>query len=193
VHVDGENLLTDPGRGLYSRFYFGPQRYENIFANSYGHSVPRINGQLQPPGRAYHGQLLGVERSNGMARAEVELAGAYAVPELGSLRRELALLDDGSIRLSDSIHVAGTPLAIEEALVSWHECVVDATDPATASIHGQRHTLHLLIEEPAGAIFALERLEQQSRANLKDGILQRLSCVLPLGSERFVLRMVVRR
>ncbi len=191
VHVDGENLLTDPGRGLYSRFYFGPQRYDNIFANSYGHSVPRIDGQLQLPGRNYIGQLLGAERSAGMARVEVELAGAYAVPQLGSLRRELAVMDDGTIRLADTIQFAGTSLAVEEALVTWAECVLDADNRAAAHIHGQRHTLHLMIEEPIGATFALEQLEQQSRANLKDGILKRLSVALPLGTQRFILRMVV--
>ena len=58
VHVQGESLLTDPGRGLYNRFYFSEQRYENIFANSFGHSVPRIAGQLQAPGHEFHGELL---------------------------------------------------------------------------------------------------------------------------------------
>ena len=46
LHVDGESLIREPGRGLYSRDYFSPRRYENVFANSFGHSVPRVGGQL---------------------------------------------------------------------------------------------------------------------------------------------------
>ena len=46
-NVDGESLLCDPGRGLYSKDYFRQARYENIFCNSIGHSVPRIDGLLQ--------------------------------------------------------------------------------------------------------------------------------------------------
>ncbi len=80
LHVGGENMLVDPGRGLYSRAYFGPQRYENIFANSYGHGVPRIDGQLQAQGAAFRGELLAVETEGPVKRAQVELARAYAWP-----------------------------------------------------------------------------------------------------------------
>src|SRR5215213_2697077 len=55
LHIDGENLLTDPGRGLYSRDYFSTRRYENIFANCYGHSVPRMGGTLQGTGPDFCG------------------------------------------------------------------------------------------------------------------------------------------
>ncbi len=74
LHVEGENLLTDPGRGLYSRHYFGPNRYDNIFANSYGHSVPRIGGQLQAPGRQHRGELTAVTTEPGNKSAAVEFA-----------------------------------------------------------------------------------------------------------------------
>jgi hypothetical protein len=66
--VDGENLLTDPGRGLYSRNYFGERRYESAFASSYGHSVPRIDGQLQAAGAEFRGELLGVATSGRSSR-----------------------------------------------------------------------------------------------------------------------------
>src|SRR5206468_9441276 len=86
-----ENLLADPGRGLYSRAYFSERRYENIFANSYGHSVPRVGGQLQGTGRAFSGELLGVETAGEIKRAEVELARAYPVAGLSSVRRQITL------------------------------------------------------------------------------------------------------
>jgi hypothetical protein len=42
VHVDGETMLCDPGPGLYTAQYFSSARYDNVFASSYGHSVPVI-------------------------------------------------------------------------------------------------------------------------------------------------------
>jgi len=98
LHVDGETFLTDPGRGLYTRQYFGPERYQNIFANSYGHSVPRIGGQLQHGGREFCGELLNIELGGPVKRAEVELARAYTVPELASLRRQVTLARKASMR-----------------------------------------------------------------------------------------------
>ncbi len=95
MHVDGENLLTDPGRGVYSRAYFGPQRYENIFANSYGHSVPRIGGQPQLAGREFGGELLGVETTGEQKSVTVEFARAYPVEGLASLKRRLVLGAEG--------------------------------------------------------------------------------------------------
>lgn len=186
VHVGGENLLVDPGRGLYNRFYFGPQRYENIFANSYGHSVPRVAGQLQATGAEYRGELLGVTQADGMRRATVEIAGAYSAPRLASLRRELALADDGTALLTDSFQADGAALPIEEALVTWGDVTLDG---ATALIRGEQHNLRLTIESPHGATFRVERLEEQSRANNKPGVLSRLSVALPAGAERFSMRI----
>jgi hypothetical protein len=180
LHVDGENLLTDPGRGLYSRAYFSERRYENIFANSYGHSVPRIGGQLQGAGREFRGELLGVETAGANKRAQVELARAYPVDGLASARRRLTLAADGAAWLEDAFRFAGDPAAVEEALITWHDVEIEG---ATALIRGERHALRLTIEAPAGAQFKLERLEEQSRANAKPSVLKRLSFVLSIAAE----------
>jgi hypothetical protein len=180
LHVDGENLLTDPGRGMYSRAYFSERRYENVFANSYGHSVPRVGGQLQGTGRAFAGQLLDIETESQIKRVQLELARAYPVAGLASARRQLTLAADGTAWLWDDFRFSGDPVAVEEALISWHDVEVDG---ATALLRGQRHALRLTIEAPAGARFALEQLAEQSAANAKPGILKRLRFVLPAASE----------
>jgi len=176
LHIDGENLLTDPGRGLYSRDYFGARRYENIFANSYGHSVPRIGGQLQATGRVFHGDLLGAEADGTLKWATIEFARAYPIEGLSSATRRITLAADGMAWLEDAFRFAATPAEVEEALVTWHDVEIDG---ACALIQGQRHALRLTIESPAGARFALERLEEQSRANAKPGVLKRMSFMLP--------------
>jgi hypothetical protein len=179
VHVEGENLLTDPGRGLYSRAYFGPQRYENIFTNSYGHSLPRVGGHLQGVGREFAGRLLEIAPElNGYKQAAVEFARAYPCADLVSAERRLSLASD--VWLHDRFVFLETPHEVEEAFVTWCDCTVDG---ATALLQGQHHNLRLTIEQPQGISFVLEQLEEQCRANKKPGILKRLSIVLPLTLE----------
>ncbi|MCX7669651.1 MAG: heparinase II/III-family protein, partial [Anaerolineae bacterium] len=175
LHVDGENLLTDPGRGLYSRQYFGPQRYENIFANSYGHSVPRIAGQLQAPGREHYGELVVVETAADPKTVTVEFARAYAVKELQRATRTLAVHQDGTIYLTDAYEFAAA-LPVEEAFVTWAQ--VEVHGP-TALIRGVGHELRMTIVEPVGARFAVELLDEACRANRREGVLKRLTFVVP--------------
>ena len=188
LHLAGENLLTDPGRGLYNRFYFGPQRYENIFANSYGHSVPRVGGRLQGTGHEFKGRLVGVEGADGgtgQKSATVEFAGAYPAPSLAGATRRLVVGDGGSsagtVWLRDRFTFSGEPEEIEEAFITWLEAEVDGDG---ATLRGERGQLRLTIEQPAGAAFELERLDEQSRANDKPGVLKRLRVVLPPAAEQ---------
>ena len=189
LHVDGETFLADPGRGLYTRQYFGPERYQNIFANSYGHSVPRIGGQLQHEGREFCGQVVSAELGGPVKRVEVELARAYAVPELASLRRQITLAAEGehagTVWLQDTFRFSHIPsdaraTEIEEALLTWLDV---ETDGATALLRGQRHTVRLTIEVPTTAHFDIERLEEQCRANDKPGVLKRITCTFPAAAE----------
>jgi hypothetical protein len=190
LHIDGENLLTDPGRGLYSRDYFSARRYENIFANSYGHSVPRIGGRLQATGLGFCGELREVITEGVTKHAEVEFARAYPITGLASARRRLTLTSEGVAWLQDDFRFDEEPADVEEALVTWHAVEIDG---ATALIHGRYHTLRLMIEAPAGAQFNLEQIEEQSRANAKPGILKRLSFVAPAALESQArVRMEVR-
>lgn len=179
LHAGGETLLTDPGRGLYTRQYFGPERYHNIFANSYGHSVPRIGGQLQREGREFRGKFVEVDLAGPDKRVEIEFARAYPVEALLSARRLITLAQDGVIGLQDTFAFTGEPAAVEEALLTWAEVAVDGP---TAVVCGQHHRLQITIEEPAGGCFAVEALTELCQANAKPGVLKRLSVVLPLNS-----------
>jgi hypothetical protein len=184
LHVDGENLLTDPGRGLYSRQYFGPNRYDNIFANSYGHSVPRIGGQLQAPGRQHRGELaevkVKVEAKDEAKAATVEFARAYPVEALVRATRTLSVGDKGVVILTDAFEFTGKGELVEEAFVTWGEVVAHGP---TAAIHSGKHTLRLVIEEPTGARFAVESLAEVCRVNHREGVLKRLTFIVPAAAE----------
>jgi Heparinase II/III-like protein len=193
LHVDGENLLTDPGPGLYSRQYFSAERYENIFANSFGHSVPRISGSLQATGREYFGTLQAANDANGLKRITIEFARAYPLTNLLSLQRQFIIDSQteqaGEIWLQDEVGFSGEVGEVEEALVTWLRVDIDGS---TATIHGHRHLLSVVIEEPTGVQFKLESLQEQSMANAKSEVLQRLSFVIPPATHSTIrMRMVV--
>lgn len=178
VHVDGETLLCDPGAGLYTRQYFSPVRYENIFANSYGHSVPRINGTLQPHGRQYEGKFLGVDLTGTIKKAGLDMTGAYPVEGLTQLVRALTAEPSGVVWLNDA-YEATKALTMEEALITWLPVEVKG---ATAIVRGQKHSLRLTIEDPAGAKFAVEELTEACAANKKP-LLRRITFTLPRAVE----------
>ena len=182
LHVEGENLLTDPGRGLYSRHYFGPNRYDNIFANSYGHSVPRVGGELQAPGREHRGELTEVkaEAKDEVKLRVVEFSRAYPVAQLTQAIRTLAVENQGTVILTDTFEFTGAGQQIEEAFVTWGEVVAHGP---TAAIHCGKHTLRLAIEEPVGARFAVESLAEACRANHREGVLKRLTFVVPPAAQ----------
>lgn len=197
LHVAGENVLTDPGRGLYSRDYFSARRYENIFANSYGHSVPRIDGALQGTGRAFSGELLVVSpegEKDASKSVALEFAAAYACSDLKSARRELRFSTEeagaGTLWLRDTFTFAEQEHEVEEAFVTWLDCEVDGS---TARIYGQQTETSLVLEQQAGGNFQLEYLQEQSKANQKPAVLKRLSVTLPRGKVvEAVVRITVR-
>ena len=192
-HLAGESLLCDPGPGRYSKAYFRQQRYENIFTNAIGHSVPRIGGQLQVPGpefggrRQYHGTIVEHGKRDGRTYAIIELQHAYAIPELQLARRTLQLNpQSGELLLEDEFAFDGPPLTIEEGFVTWG--AVETSGP-TARIAGAGAALTLSAEEPAGATFQATRLEEESNANRKPQVLTRLTLALPAGATRARIRI----
>ena len=163
VCVDGVVYLCDPGPGLYSREYFGGQRYKNVFANSFGHSVPRIGGKLQRNGLKFAGTL----RPLGEHGVEIRFHGAYPVKELTEAVRRIAL-EDGKVTLVDQFHFAGAGLEVEEAFMTWHDVEVEGN---LARVRTSQGVLELRTDS---GVFAAERLEEACRENRKPGTLSRI-------------------
>jgi hypothetical protein len=195
LSVDGENLLCDPGRGLYSQAYFREGRFENIFANSFGHSVPRVGGHLQMPGPKFgqgsleHGQIISQSQVGTKKSVVMDIHPVYGLPELTLARRTLELDEKtGELRLEDKFEFTGDPLEIEEAFVTWYSVSVDG--PA-AWIRGQHSELCLTILEPDGAAFAADLLTEECRSNEREQTLTRLAARLPLGDRQFILKITI--
>lgn len=180
LHVGDESFLVDPGRGLYSRQYFGPERYENIFANSYGHGVPVVAGKLQKEGRQFAGDMIAVELTGPQKWAEVEMARAYPVADLSSLIRRVALTDQGEFLLQDTFRFSDTTREVEEVFITWKEV---ENSGSSVILRGEQHDVRITILSPVDACFQVEALEQASNENHKPNVLKRLTIQLPPAQE----------
>lgn len=126
---DGEVVLTDLGRGKYTKAYFGPQRYDFLVNSSLGHSVPVVNGQAQRAGRAYGAKVL--RHAVGADRDEfvLDISGAYG-PEAGLEMLERRFVFErtggGALRLSDRFAFRDDAGRFESVLITTGEAAVGA-------------------------------------------------------------------
>jgi hypothetical protein len=188
LHVDGETMLCDPERGLYDLYkQYGQDA--NVFANSYGHSVPVIAGALQSRGAAFGGEVTVYAPDATLKRVEMSLDGAYNVASLSRATRTYTLDDAGALVVEDRFSWSGPPEPVQEAFVTWLRPLVSG---GTALLIGERHVLRLRIEAPAEAHWHVEALDEASRANHKPVPLQRLSFSVPATADATAPDIVAR-
>ena len=144
---------------------------ENIFTNSFGHSVPRINGKLQSAGKEFCGRIVFFESDKLEKRIVIEFRKAYAVPNLKSLRRTL-LVNKKGILLEDFFVFSHIPKGVEETFVTY---LPIKHSGSTLRILGKKNILELKIEKPKGLSFSIEVLKKESQENDKPVPLKRLT------------------
>lgn len=125
----GKVVLTDPGRGRYSKAYFGPERYENFFASSLGHSVPVINGQQQAAGRAHAASVIEHVHSDAADRLVLDMAAAYPeAADLEKLQRSVSLKRDvagGVVALEDRFRFKTGAGVFQSVLITPLDAVIE--------------------------------------------------------------------
>jgi hypothetical protein len=141
VHIGGESLLADLGAGLYTRQYFGPQRYEHIHNSSAGHSVPLIDGQTQQPGAEYLATLTRYEPQAQGVALELDLARAYALPALRRFTRAFDWTFDAEqnaarLVLTDQFAFDTAPRSLDEVFISLHRPTIENGRIEWAGRHG---------------------------------------------------------
>ncbi len=123
----GSFLLVDGGRegpmdlgsGLYTRQYFGPERYsdEILCCGSQGHSLPMVGGARQKPGAEFRASGVRLERAPGDAEIVFsgDIAPAYGLPALRSLRRTFRIRPaEGAVAVEDAFdYEGGLPASVE--------------------------------------------------------------------------------
>ncbi|WJM08727.1 heparinase II/III family protein [Paenibacillus sp. PK1-4R] len=80
IHCGGENILCDPGAGLYTQAYFAPGREQLFHISSSGHNVPLIEGQEQSSGRQAQAHVLEAKlaEDGGELNTTLDLTSAYS-------------------------------------------------------------------------------------------------------------------
>jgi len=196
LNLAGDSILPDPGRGQYSREYFRDARYQNIFCNSIGHSVPVIDGKLQQPGpefggsKQFHGELTVHAERDGQKTAEIEMSPAYDVPGLAKAHRAINFdPSTGAVTLTDEFAFEGKALSVTEAFVTWGQVAVKG---GTATLTGKGGAVELTILEPKGAVFEVQSLLAECQKNQREGELKRLLVSLPAGGVKFRMGVVVK-
>jgi hypothetical protein len=143
VHLNGEPVIADVGRGRYTRFYFSDTRYEHFVCQSLGHSCPVPNGQMQGPlaapkrmpgnqiakvsqemrGRDYYATLLDHRAETMLDLLKIDMMHAYPPDaDLRSLVRTVALHRDephGWVELVDEADFASGPGTLESVLMTF--------------------------------------------------------------------------
>lgn len=131
----GRAVLTDPGAPRYTAQTFGPNRYQLVHTRSLGHSVPIINGQEQTAGEEFWGSLQTENLATGEGPEQdptqpkvltAEIARAYPIPSLRSLRRTLALTPTGVLAIEDLFEFTQMPESIDEGFVTFESVRVEA-------------------------------------------------------------------
>ena len=122
VHVNGESVISDIGRGRYTKAYFSKKRYEHFVCQSLSHPTPVPNSQQQGAGREFAAELVDYSASDTMDVLCIEMRDAYP-PEadLQNLRRTLIFhrdTADGWIELLDDVQFATQPGTLESVLIT---------------------------------------------------------------------------
>ena len=173
LHRGDRLFLTDPGAPKYSRRTFSAQRYESVFCNSWGHSVPIIDGRGQEAGRQYYGRLE-VENLNGPEpkRAIVDMSRAYPRGLVERLVRTLTL-EGGKCLLEDRFEFPRRPRSLEEAFITFERARVTGGGSAVRiGPPGDRMTLKAAGTE---GTFEVKRLVEESREGRTGQVITRIT------------------
>ena len=90
VMFGGDFVAGDAGGEEYTRFTFGPHRYDSKILNSFGHPVPVVGGKLQSTGREAAAKVVSKDLAGAVQKVSLDLSSAYDVPALKSLVRTFA-------------------------------------------------------------------------------------------------------
>ncbi|MDA0710966.1 MAG: heparinase II/III family protein [bacterium] len=189
VHKYGKLLLTDPGGPVYSRKTFGPKRYDILFCNSLGHSVPVINGKLQQPGSRYFGTLT-VENLNGKGTkiAEVNMTKAYPAGTVKSLiRRFLFDSDKNCLTLEDHYTFAKAPRALIEGFVTLESVSVKGNKVQI----GSKSSGLTLQAVGCDGKFEAVKLVEESKEGRSDQVVTRIAFVPSKLAKEMILKFSI--
>lgn len=174
--VGDEMLLTDLGAGEYTKEYFHEGRYRILCNNSFGHSVPVIDGEGQKEGGEYSCSRF---EADGRGETIISFAGAYGNDKVKELTRtlrydcamETLYVEDclTAAKLPGGAPESSEPVPMSENLVTQFVPVAKGN---TIRIEGEKYACLITVEELEGSI----RWEQKKHMNHK-GLEENVYCI----------------
>ncbi len=163
----GVELLCDPGGETYTRRTFSKDRYQSKVLNSYGHSVPVVDGLLQRTGAEAKGVVISTDFTPARDSIRLDLKSAYASPKLLKLERSFIFsrTEPCSIEVRDDFELS-SPGSFEEALVVFGD--FEALPDGRLKISYKEHSAVVSIESGCGTYeIVSERLEEDMIGKVK--------------------------
>ncbi len=131
LHAGGESLLVDLGMGVYTRDYFGSDRYHLLHTSSEGHSVPVINGCPQHAGWKRRAEVIRYRNEGGDLHFSLDLTRAYDDATLTRYERAFHWSHGtgqdmtACLALTDAFSFSDQPEFLEQRFISLHEPCAD--------------------------------------------------------------------
>jgi len=165
VALHGHATLLDPGGEVYTKRTFSGKRYDSDVLNSFGHPVPRINGQLQKTGSEYHAHVLSKRSSDNEEHVIMDISEAYAVPTLTKLERSFNFSreGEGSFTVTDQVAFSETG-RFETALITFDTW--RSIDSNTLEV-GEGRSRMLVTIDTGGKPFTLESITIEEDMQVK--------------------------
>ena len=117
--LNEETFLCELGRGLYTKDYFGEQRYSYLVNAARGHSVPMIDGTEQAEGKGRRAKVQTVQMDETQDMVSLDLTDAYDCVSLKQYTRKAVVLKRRSeIRLQEYFEFATSSGEIRERFIS---------------------------------------------------------------------------
>jgi hypothetical protein len=152
LHAGGETFLHDLGNGMYTKAYFGPNRYAFTCNGSQGHSVPIINGQTQRPGAQQAASDIAADIGPLRVGFRMDMTKAYDAEELQQLTRQFDWHKDGDLpwlALTDRFRFRALPESVTERFIFGKPPAI--VEPGCAVVKGEKMGLKLLYNRDAVA------------------------------------------
>lgn len=176
VHRGDTCWLTDPGGPIYSANTFNKHRYESIFCNSLGHSVPVINAVQQGTGSEYHGEITADNlNGDGEKHVTIDMTRAYPKGTVQSLRRTFTLdAPANTLRLCDTYAFSRTPKSILEVFMTYEQAKV-APGGRSVQVGPKSKGVCLSASKDTPGRFSIEQLVKESREAHGNQLLTRIT------------------
>lgn len=161
-----EMLLTDLGAGEYTRQYFGPERYQILCNNSFGHSVPILDGEGQKDGAEYGSSSF---EADGRGGCEIHFAGAYGDNRVKELVRSFSYDPRTEVlEIEDELEAEGDVPLWENLVTQYRPEIRDGH----VRIAGEKYACCVETQDLAGGFLVEEKKHFSHK-----GVLESVYCI----------------